>query len=111
MSEKKPQFKTLNIEDIRYRTTLTNKFINRAAYTPVDKTQVSAFIPGTILKVHVKKGKRVREGDVLLTLEAMKMNNMIQAPISGTVKAVNVKEGQTVTKKDVLVEIKPSKIR
>ncbi len=57
---------------------------------------VSAPMPGTILKVNVQNGQAVKEGDVLVVLEAMKMENEIMAPKSGTVTQVLVSKGTTV---------------
>ena len=57
---------------------------------------VSAPMPGTILKVNVSVGQTVKEGDVLVVLEAMKMENEIMAPKSGTVAQVLVSKGSTV---------------
>jgi len=53
-------------------------------------------MPGTILKVNVQNGQAVKEGDVLVVLEAMKMENEILAPKNGTVTQVLVSKGSTV---------------
>ena len=57
---------------------------------------INAPMPGNILKVNVQNGQAVKEGDVLLVLEAMKMENEILAPKSGTVTQVLVSKGSTV---------------
>ena len=59
-------------------------------------TTVSAHMPGTILKVNVSNGQAVKKGDVLMVLEAMKMENDIMAPNDGTVSSVNVNAGASV---------------
>lgn len=64
---------------------------------------VSAPMPGTILDTKVTAGSAVKAGDVLLILEAMKMENEIVAPQDGTVASVNVSKGTTVNSGDVLV--------
>ena len=57
---------------------------------------VKAPMPGTILKVNVTAGQAVKEGDLLVVLEAMKMENEIMAPKAGTVAQVLVSKGSTV---------------
>lgn len=57
---------------------------------------ITSPMPGNILKVMVKAGDSVKKGQVLLILEAMKMENEIVAPKDGVVQAVNVNEGNTV---------------
>ncbi len=61
-----------------------------------DGETVNAPMPGNILKVNVVSGQAVKEGDVLVILEAMKMENEIMAPKSGTVKQVLVSKGSAV---------------
>ena len=68
-------------------------------------TNVPSPMPGTILSVNVAAGQAVKTGDVLLVLEAMKMENDIVAPCDGTVKQVLVSKGSTVNTDDVLVVI------
>ena len=59
-------------------------------------TSISAPMPGTILKVNVANGQAVKKGDVLIILEAMKLENEITSPIDGTVASVNIQIGATV---------------
>ena len=68
-------------------------------------TSVNAPMPGNILKVAVTVGQTVKEGDLLVVLEAMKMENEIYAPCSGTVTAVPVAKGSTVDTGALLVAI------
>ena len=69
---------------------------------------VSANIPGKIVTIEVEAGQNVEEGQVILILEAMKMQNEIQAPISGKVASVNCEEGQSIEANVPLVIIEPS---
>ena len=75
-------FKTLTIDNIKYRTRLTDKFIARKKFVPADPKKILSFIPGSIRKVNVQIGTKVKPNDVLMVLEAMKMNNYILSPVA-----------------------------
>lgn len=62
-------------------------------------------MPGTIVDVRVKSGDNVRSGDVLLVLEAMKMENEILAPVDGKVTDVRVSKGASVESGELLIVI------
>ena len=66
---------------------------------------IKADMQGTIMDTMTKKGKKVKKGDSLFVLEAMKMENVVTAPIGGIIKEFNIKKGQPVNKGDILVEI------
>jgi glutaconyl-CoA decarboxylase len=68
-------------------------------------TQVKAPMPGTILAVKASAGQAVKAGDVIVVLEAMKMENDTVAPCDGTVKEIVVTKGTTVNTDDVLAII------
>lgn len=67
--------------------------------------EVRAPIPGVVSEVRVAPGKSVKRGEVLLMLEAMKMQNEIPAPFDGVVAEVLVSQGTSVQTSDVLVRI------
>jgi pyruvate carboxylase len=102
----KPQYINLQVEEGTYKTQSTTKFEKRKPFTPIDPKKLTAFIPGTIKKIATGKGKKVKKGDILCILDAMKMNNHIFAPFDGTIKDVYVKDGDRVEKNQVLVEMK-----
>ena len=66
------------------------------AAAPAGGEKVCAPMPGTILSVNVSNGIAVKKGDVLMILEAMKMENEIMAPCDGTVTSVSVTKGAAV---------------
>lgn len=76
-----------------------------APAAPVSGTKVTAPMPGNILDVKVAVGDKVQEGQLVVLLEAMKMENEIFSPAAGSVTAVMVKKGDTVNSNDVLVTI------
>ena len=67
--------------------------------------KVAAPMPGTIVSVNVSDGQSVKKGDVLVVLEAMKMENEIKAPKDGTVTSVSVNKGESVDTGATLVTI------
>ena len=70
-----------------------------------DEGSLKAPMPGTVLQVLAKVGQRVREGQHLMTLEAMKMEHKVVAPKAGDVTKVNYAEGERVDMGSTLVEI------
>jgi biotin carboxyl carrier protein len=67
---------------------------------------IEAPMPGKIIDILVEEGSEVKEGEPIIILEAMKMQNEITSHISGIVKSVLVKKGESVMKDDVLIEIR-----
>lgn len=72
---------------------------------PSEGTPIKAALPGAVLKINVSEGDYIDEGDVLLVLEAMKMETEIKSPKSGTVKSVEVSVGDQVKNSQTLVVI------
>lgn len=70
------------------------------------ETTVKAPMPGNILSVNVKTGDAVKKGQVVMILEAMKMENEILSPVDGTVSAVFVQQGATVNPDAALCSIR-----
>ena len=63
---------------------------------------IRAPMPGAVVKINCREGEMVRKGDVLIILEAMKMENEIHSPIDGFIKEICVKEGMTVSSEEVM---------
>jgi len=72
-----------------------------------DMGDISSPMPGKVVSVKVSVGDKVKKGDVLLVVEAMKMENEIHSPIDGVVQAVYVKEGDQVNPDECLIKIEP----
>lgn len=66
---------------------------------------IAAPFPGTVSSVAVKEGQRVRSGDVLMTLEAMKMETALRSPVDGVVKQILVNPGNIIDAKDLLIAV------
>ena len=98
-------FKTLIIDETEYKTLLTSKYEARTPWVKPNEKQLYSVLPGTILKLYVKKGDTVKTGQLLMQYEAMKMINTMMAPVSGTIKNVLVNVGDKVGKNALIIEI------
>ena len=72
---------------------------------PAGPGDVTTPIPGRVVKILVTEGAKVAAGDLILVVEAMKMENRVDAPVKGTVKAILVKEGDQVNADETLIRI------
>lgn len=96
----------LQEQGAKYKTLLTEKYKNRTKWEKPDKRKIFSVIPGTVIKLYVKEGQKVKEGQVMMILEAMKMKNKITFPMDGVVKKINVKEDQRIPKGHLMIELK-----
>ena len=103
--EGRPKFQTLEINYTKYKTILTSKYLNRKPYEGYDEKKFLSVLPGTILKVDIKKGDKIKVGQVVMMFEAMKMINTVKAPTAGVVKEVFVKVGDKVSKGFLMYEL------
>ena len=104
MADKIP-LKTLEIGGVLYETQYTRKFEERQTYVRADPRTLHCVIPGIIQKILVSPGRIVAQGEPLLVLEAMKMENDILSPLDGRVKSVYVTVGKMVTKGELLLDL------
>ncbi len=79
--------------------------VDRAGAEAVDRASMTAPMPGTVVKVLVEEGDEVEEGQTLLVLEAMKMEQSVAAPYAGTVRTLPFAEGARVPGGAVLAEL------
>ncbi len=84
-------------------TNSRNRFIGRGESGDESVREVVAPMPGKVVRVEVKEGEEVKKDQVLLAIEAMKMENLIKSPRKGKVKKVFVKEGDSVEARAVLI--------
>jgi len=102
---KKEKLEFLNINNSMYQTRISNKFKTRISYQPADPKKILSFIPGTVLKIFVSPGQSVKKGDLLLILDAMKMQNRLKCPADGKIKSIVAVEGDKVPKGAPLIEL------
>jgi biotin carboxyl carrier protein len=104
-TEEKKEFQKFTLDGVSYKTTLTNKWLAHKPYVERDPCKIYSFIPGTILKVFIKDGQKVKMGEQLLILQAMKMDNVLTSPVVGVIKKLYVAAGDKVANKQLLVEL------
>jgi biotin carboxyl carrier protein len=105
---KKEKKEFLNINNTLYQTRLSDKFRNRKKYQPADPSEIRSFIPGTIVDIFAKEGQSVKQGDLLLILDAMKMKNRLKCPADARIISVEVKKGDRVPKGALLLRLEIS---
>lgn len=89
----------------KYETILTKKFKNRVKYEEPNPNELKSHIPGTIVEVTAKKGDSLKQGDLVLVLEAMKMRNRILMPFDGKVKEILVTKDEKIPKGHLMVVV------
>jgi biotin carboxyl carrier protein len=94
----------LDVDVIDERTKAIRDMVGAGA-GPVGPRPVVAPMPGMVLRVEVKEGDRVEEGQGIVIIEAMKMENELRAAATGIVTRVHIEEGQAVGKDQILVEL------
>jgi len=104
MSEiKEEEFVDFAITARKYKTLLTTKYKKRIPYEPVNPNELRSIIPGTVNKFFVKEGDFMKEGEPILILEAMKMENVIRMPYDGIIKKIYVAEGVKIPKNSLMM--------
>ncbi len=93
------------LNGVEYKTQLTQKWINRKKWEEPNPYLLTSHIPGTIMHIEVKEGQAVEEGESLLILQAMKMNNQLTAPFSGKIKKICVNVGDKIPKGALMIEM------
>ncbi len=108
MAEEK-EYKELIIQGAIYKTTFTKKFENRKNYQAPNENLIYSFIPGTVIDIFVKPKEKVKEGETLMLLEAMKMQNQIRMPFDGEIVKIHVKKDESIPNRHLMMEIKRKK--
>jgi pyruvate carboxylase len=81
------------------------RYAMRKVFTAVNANLITAFMPGTVGQIFVKKGDKVKQGETIVILQCMKMDNELQAPFDAKIKTICVKTGENVVKDHVLIEL------
>lgn len=103
--KKKEELVDFAVTARKYKTNLTRKFKERKVWTTPSPYEIYSYIPGTVIEIFVKEGKLAKEGDPLLILEAMKMQNRVEIPFSARIKKINIKKGDRIPKDFLMIEL------
>ena len=101
----------INVNSNSYTVKISNdidQLIKEMGFTvgsSIKANSIKAPMPGIILSVNVEENQAVKEGETLLILEAMKMENAITAPKDGIIKSIYAKSGETAEKGELLIEM------
>lgn len=105
MKKPAPEYVNFAVTARKYKTLLTKKFQNRKVWVNSNPFLIQSYIPGTIIQIPVTEGQVVKEGELLMIVEAMKMMNRVQMPFTALIKKINVSVGDRVPKDMVMIEL------
>lgn len=105
MENNNPDYQIFTVNSAKYLTLLTKKYQKRKVWQRSDPKEVRSIIPGSIIEIFAKPGQTMKAGQVILTLDAMKMYTKVEMPIDGVIKDINVKQGDRIPKNIVMVTI------
>jgi len=105
MENKSSDYQVFTVNSAKYLTLYTRKFEKRKVWQRLDPKEVRSFIPGSIIEIYAEQGQMMKEGEVILILEAMKMYTKVEMPIDGVIKEINVKKGDRIPKNMIMVTI------
>lgn len=105
MEEINSKYQVFVVNSAKYLTLTTTKFDMRKKWQKADPKEIRSIIPGSVIEIFATPGQKLKEGEVLLTLDAMKMYTKVQMPFDGVIKSINVAVGDRLPKNTVLITI------
>lgn len=99
-------FDFLIIQGAKYKTTLTGKYKNRTAWKEPNHNLIYSHMPGTVIEIRAKANQKIRKGETLMVLEAMKMYNNVLMPFDGEIVQINVKPADIIPKNHLMIEVR-----
>lgn len=105
MDDNNAKYQTFVVNSARYLTLTTTKFDKRKKWEKADPKEIRSIIPGSVIEIFAVPGQKYKAGEVILTLEAMKMYTKVQMPFDGMVKSVNVAKGDRIPKNTVMITL------
>ena len=103
--EDNSKYQVFVVNSARYLTLTTTKFEKRKKWQRSDPNEIRSIIPGSVIDIFASAGQKLKAGEVILTLEAMKMYTRVEMPFDGVIKSINVEKGDRIPKDTVMVNI------
>ena len=103
--EDNSKYQVFVVNSARYLTLTTTKFEKRKKWQKSDPNEIRSIIPGSVIDIFASAGQKLKAGEVILTLEAMKMYTRVEMPFDGVIKSINVEKGDRIPKDTVMVII------
>ena len=105
MEDNRSNYQVFVVNSARYLTLTTTKYDRRKKYIPNDPKEIRSIIPGSVIDIFVTPGQKIKAGEVLMTLDAMKMYTKIEMPFDGVIKSINIQKGDRIPKNTVMITI------
>jgi len=105
MEENNSKYQVFVVNSAKYMTLTTTKYDKRKKWQKADPKEVRSIIPGSVIEIFASPGQKFNAGDVILTLEAMKMYTKVQMPFDGIIKSINVAKGDRIPKDTVMITL------
>ena len=105
MEDNNSKYQTFVVNSAKYLTLTTPKFDKRKKWLKADSKEIRSIIPGSVIDIFAIPGQKCKEGDVILTLDAMKMYTKVQMPFDGVIKSINVAVGDRIPKNTVMINL------
>lgn len=105
MEDNSSKYQVFVVNSAKYMTLTTTKFDRRKKWEKIDHKEIRSIIPGSVIDIFVTQGQQVKSGEVLLTLDAMKMYTKVEMPFDGVIKSINISKGDKIPKNCVMINI------
>jgi biotin carboxyl carrier protein len=105
MEDNNSKYQVIVVNSAKYLTLTTPKFDKRKKWQKADPKEIRSIIPGSVIEIFAVPGKEYKTGEVILTLNAMKMYTKVEMPFDGVIKSVNVAVGDRIPKDTVLITL------
>jgi len=105
MEDNSSKYQVFVVNSARYLTLTTAKFDQRKKWQKNDPKEIRSIIPGSVIEIFALPGQMIKAGQVILTLEAMKMYTKVEMPFDGIIKDIKVTKGDRIPKNTVMITI------